>query len=139
MSLDIYTPQPWPVTVCGKTIDVLPLRVRQIPGFTRAVTPVLAPLVAGDLAAVIAVGGEDLVRAVAIATEQSEDWLGELLPDEFLALVTAVVGVNTDFFVQRVLPALNAATETTLATLGVTPLPSSSPTATAGPESSTTP
>lgn len=46
----------------------------------------------------IAVGGEDLVRAVAIATDQPEDWLGELLPDEFLALVTAVVDVNTDFF-----------------------------------------
>ncbi|MCB1630603.1 MAG: hypothetical protein H7A12_07270 [Pseudomonadales bacterium] len=84
-------------------------------------------------------GGDDLVRAVAIATDQTEDWLGELLPDEFLPLVTAVVEVNADFFVRRVLPALNAATETTLATLGMTPLPSSSPTATAGPESSTTP
>lgn len=94
---------------------------------------------AGDLATVITVGGEDLVRAVAIATDQTEDRLGELLPDEFLALVTAVVDVNADFFVRRVLPALNAATETTLATLGVTPLLSSSPTATAGPESSTTP
>ena len=134
MSLDIYTPQPRPVTAGGKTINVLPLKVRQIPGFTRAIVPVLAPLGAGDLATAIAVGGEDLVRAVAIATDQPEDWLGELLPDEFLALVTAVVDVNADFFARRVLPALNAATETTLATLGMTPLPSSSPTVTARSE-----
>ncbi len=139
MSLDVYVPEPRTVAAGGKTIDVLPLRVRQIPGFTRAVVPVLGPLGTGDLATAIAVGGEDLVSAVAIATGEPEDWLGELLPDEFLALVTAVVEVNADFFARRVLPALNAATETTLATLGVTRSPSSSPTATAGPTSSTTP
>lgn len=125
MSLDVYIPAPRLVSAGGKDLAILPLRVRQIPAFTRYVSPVIAPLAGGDLLTAIATGGDDLVRAVAVATGESEDWLADLYPDDFLAITTAVVEVNADFFARRVLPALTAATETTLATLGVTPSPNS--------------
>lgn len=139
MSLDTYVIDVRQLLVAGKSVGIAPLKVRQIPAFTRAVGPVLAPLLAGDLMSAVAQGGDDLVRAAAIATGESVEWLGELLPDEFLTLLANVIEVNADFFVQRVLPTLNAAAEKTQAILGATPSLSSAPTDTASPASSTTP
>ncbi len=139
MSLDIYIPQPRPVIVGGKTINVLPLKMSQIQGFTRAILPALAPLGTGDIATAIAVGGDDLMRAAALAIGEPQAFVGYLYPHEFILLVEAIVEVNADFFARRALPALNSMLEKTATTLEAMPLPSFLPTGTAGPESSTTP
>lgn len=139
MALDTYVPEVRQLLVAGKTIACPPLRVRQIPAFTRAVAPILAPLLAGDWLRAVCDGGEDLVRAIAIATGETVEWLGELLPDELVTLAVAVTEVNADFFVRRVLPALTEAVATVTTTLGEMPSPSSPPAATAIPASSITP
>lgn len=46
------------------------------------------------------------VKAVAAATGKPEDWIGGGDPDEFLELLAAVIAVNTDFFVRRLLPVI---------------------------------
>jgi len=130
MPLETYVPEIRQFDVAGRVVAIAPLKVRQIPAFTRAISPVLGPLAAGDVLTAVAVGGEDLTRAVGIATGEDEAWLGELNADDFLLLAAAVIEVNADFFARRVLPALTAATERTQAILGAMPLPSSAATGT---------
>lgn len=129
-SLDTYVVEPRVVTAGGKPVQVSPLKMRAIPPFTRAISPALGPLLAGDLLTAVGVGGESLISAVAIATGEPEEWVGDLLPDAFLALLAAVVEVNTDFFAQRVTPAVEAVTARLTALASTTPSPLSAPTVT---------
>lgn len=137
MSLDTFVTEPRMVAAGGKQVAVAPLRVRQIPPFARAIAPAMSAIAGGHMQDVIIAHGESLVRAVAIATGESEEWLGDLTADEFLALASAVVEVNADFFGQRVAPMLERAAQTMAQALsgvgantaGPTPSPSSAPSA----------
>ena len=111
MSLDSFVPDVKEIEIAGKAVKISPLKIRQIPGFSRAIGPVSTMLFGGDMMGAIAMHGEGLIKAVAIAIEQTEDWIGDLPPDEFLHLATAVVEVNGDFFVRRVRPALEETIE----------------------------
>jgi len=110
-SLETFAPVPCEVRAGGRTLEILPLRLRALPRFSQAVQPVLPALMAGDLQAAIQQHQEGLVRAVAIATGTEEDWLGELWPDEFVRVARAVLEVNVDFFGRRVIPELSAAAD----------------------------
>jgi len=126
--LGVFVPEPRRIEAGGKTVAVAPLKVRQVPAFARAIGPALQSLAAGDLAAVLGTHGDALIEAVAAATGEPADWLGELAPDEFLRLAAEVVEVNADFFVRRVAPTLEALTARIDASLtGRTPSPSSPP------------
>jgi hypothetical protein len=85
---------------------IVPLKVRQIPAFARAISPLAGVLARGDLLAAIALHGEALIEAVAVATGESPERLGALEADAFLQVVSTVILVNADFFTQRVKPAL---------------------------------
>jgi hypothetical protein len=136
MSLETYIVEAHPVEVGGKTLAIVPLRVRQVPAFVRAIAPATALLSAGRIADAVALHGDGMIVAMAVATGEAEDMIGDLLPDEFLRLVAAVMEVNGDFFVQRVAPQIAALQEKAeaamkKATSGATSSPSSSATATA--------
>ncbi len=139
MGLDTYIPEVRHPLIGGKSVTVAPLRVRQIPPFLRAAGPALSGLFAGDLAGALATHGEALIEAVAVATGEPAEWLGELEADEFLRLAVEVVEVNADFFVRRVSPALETTVTrlTAAMTPGATPSPSSSPAASRGATAST--
>jgi CelD/BcsL family acetyltransferase involved in cellulose biosynthesis len=140
MSLSDLIPTPINVDAGGKTHAILPLKVRQIPGFLRAIQPVFGPLADGNIAAALVQGGDSLAEAVAIATGQPIDWVQDLYPDDLLRLTSAIIEVNADFFVQRVSPELAKINAKVLAltTVGTTPSPSSLPEDTATPTASTT-
>lgn len=129
--LDTLYPQPRRIAAGGETIDVLPLKVRQIPAFSRAIAPSLQALAANNWVGALALHGEALIEACAAATGRSSEWLGELDPDEFLALVTAVLEVNGDFFVRRLLPAIEQAAASLTRILGAMPSPGSAQAGTA--------
>lgn len=134
MALDTYVIQARVVEVGGKPLSVTPLRVRQIPAFVREIGPAGALLMAGRVADAVALHGDGIAAAMAVATGESEEWIGDLLPDAFLDLVLAVVEVNGDFFARRVAPRIaemQARTEAAMQTSGATSSPSSSGTATA--------
>lgn len=146
MTLETYVNEPRRLTIAGVALEVGPLRVRQIPSFARAIAPAAGLLFAGDILAAVAEHGESLITAMAVATGMEEEWLGGLTADEFLEIAAAVVEVNADFFVQRVVPMMTGLADRlmpeatgTAATPGATPSPSSSPTATATATASTTP
>lgn len=127
-NLETYVPTAKTATAGGKAIAILPLRVRQLPAFAAAIAPAAGMLSERNLLAAVARHGPSLIEAVSIATGEPVDWLGDLLPDEFVALVADVIEVNADFFVRRVNPALHQA-EAMLVSLmtrtsGATPSPS---------------
>jgi hypothetical protein len=127
MTLDTYINEPTLCQVGGKQIAVSPLKVRQIPAFTRAISPVMGPLMAGDILTAIAIAGDDLVRALSIATGEPVDWLGDLEADAFVKLASTVLEINADFFVRRLTPEITRVSESLSKILGATPLPPSLP------------
>lgn len=139
MSLETYVTEPRRIEIGGKTVTIAPLKVRQIPAFARHVGPAATELFAGNLAGALALHGEGLIAAVAVATGEEAGWIGDLDADEFLRLVGEVVEVNADFFAHRVSPALSqtVARLTQALTPGATPSPSSSPADSPGATAST--
>lgn len=134
-TLETYVPVPREIVVGGKTLAITPLRVRKIPAFTRAIAAAAPLLMDGKTGAAVALHGEDIITAMVVATGEPESMIGDLLPDEFLLLVSTVMEVNGDFFARRVAPlimAIQAKAEAAVkAMAGATSSPSSSGTATA--------
>lgn len=112
----------------GMVITVAPVPWRLLPAFARAVLPLWDDLQAHLLRAQASTPGngaaplmtrptavltlleqhnESLVRAVALCTGQTEEWVGALGLDDAIGLVGRVIEVNADFFVTRLLPTLN--------------------------------
>lgn len=102
--LETFAPVPRRETVAGRDFDILPLRMRQIPAFAKAVTQLMPYVLAGDLLEVVTEHAETASEAVAIGTGAERDFIDELFPDDFLRLAMAVFEVNMDFFARRVLP-----------------------------------
>lgn len=114
------------VNYAGGVIEVRPLTIGQLPGFTRAARPIIEQLApsrgaGGGLEiklAEIDVGvvldwieryGERLCEACAIAVGKRVEEIKAGAPDEFLELVTRILAVNFDFFVRRLLPSVTHA------------------------------
>lgn len=105
-------------------VRVAPISMKHLSPFARAVLPIAhaaAPVKddTADLAGIdfaranwlelVMWHGPDCIAAVALATGEPEEWLGELQPDEMVQLIAEVVAVNMDFFVKRLAPAIKAA------------------------------
>ena len=103
------------VTVAGRDVQVSPLKIRELAPVARALEPVapqLQRLLDGELTAArilaFAIDADQFADAVAAAARLDRQWVGDLLGDDFVVLARAVIEVNLDFFVQRVVPALQA-------------------------------
>lgn len=117
--LDILDPPGRNVTVAGQSITVRPLTIGQLPRFVRAIQPAW-PQLAGygdvdnpdpDWLALIAKYGEALIEAAAVATGIEPKEIESLAPDEFVLLWGAIFETNMDFFVQRLGPAMERASD----------------------------
>lgn len=112
------------VVLKGVSLKVSPLKVGQLPAFTRAIKPVFAafasllasPLSVGpageggdpslpeidfdleQVADLIADHGDKLMEACAIAIRRDKKEIEDLELDEFISLVRAIIEVNADFF-----------------------------------------
>lgn len=123
------------LTVAGRGLTLTPVRLGQLPAFVRAVEPFAKQIASGHLDPfeLLADHGVNVIRALEVATREPRDWIESLAMDDAVALVAAVLEVNADFFVQRVMPALQDAMQR-IATI---PAPASLPTTATG--SSTSP
>ena len=140
--LSVLEPAGSSITYQGRTIDVRPIKVGQVPAIVRAARPVIDAVLAleslpdGDDAALVDVlldllgnHGDAVFVAAALFTGEPEDVLREGDIDEFIRLATAVIAVNRDFFAQRVAPLLKeraAAARAASLSNGAGPTPSSS-------------
>lgn len=114
MSLDALIPEPRRVALRGLTVEFLPLKMRQVPSFTRAITPIL-PLVQEErYAEAVAANYETVRDAVCIATGLTAPAVDDLYPDDFVALAGAVMELNLDFFARHVLPSVQGQARATM-------------------------
>lgn len=100
------------LTIDERTILVTPIKIRELPAFVRALEPIFGALAVGDLAGTLVHNAEALIEAVRIGARIDRAWLDERDCDALLALAEAVIEVNADFFIRRLLPRLEAAAET---------------------------
>ena len=133
--LDSLVPQSVQLVIGGEPLAIQPLRVGQLPGFVRAISPVLHPLMGSsdmpgagqgvDWLALLGSHGDDLLAAIAIAVGKPRAWVDALAADEAILVAAKVIEVNADFFTRTVLPQIDSL-------FGAAGLPPSLKTPTAG-------
>lgn len=110
--IDKLLPQPLELTLGGESLQVLPIKARQLPSMLRASGSfyhLLGGAAEMDIPSLIAQGGDSVLDAVAIGLGKPREWVGELDCAELVRAATAVLEVNADFFIQAVLPELEKA------------------------------
>lgn len=105
------------VQVGENTVTVTPIKMGNLQAFTQAIKPIASDVLdamegSGDLLTTIELHGERMIEAVRIGTGIERQRLDEMLPDDFVRLASAVVEVNADFFIKRLLPAMKQEVET---------------------------
>lgn len=90
---------------------VQPVRMGKFKAFAQAAMPCANDVMAyldhgGDLVALIDRHEEPLFVMTSICSRLTKDQYDQILPDDYLAIVGAVIEVNADFFVQNLLPAV---------------------------------
>jgi len=103
--LDTLVPQPVDLLIHGEALRIQPLKVGQLPGFLRTITPVMQQISSADIDWLSLFGerGEDLLSAISIAVNKPRAWVDDLAADE------AILEVNADFFSRTVMPRLDGA------------------------------
>lgn len=108
---DAFPPTPQSLEIAGVELTITPIRVGEIPALLAAVRPFAHRLVDGepDWLELLADHGEALIKAIAVASRQPQDWVAALTMDDAIRLATTLFEVNADFFVQRVVPTIQHA------------------------------
>lgn len=112
---EVLEPMQRNVTVSGESLVITPVTIGQYPAFARAVRP-LVPAFAGkgdeiDVLELLAEQGDQVLDVVCVAIGREREWVGKMQPDAFIEVAQAVIEVNLNFFVQRLLPRIEAATD----------------------------
>lgn len=131
--LEALFPEPRQVVLTSsRAVEILPLPIAKVPAFSKAITAATAVLMAGQIQLAIEEHYPGMRSAVSIATGLAEGEVDALLPDDFVALLAAVMEVNLDFFTRRVAPQLRQLA----AVIAPGPQPSPSTDGSASPPSS---
>lgn len=132
IELDALFPTPKTIKINDVTLNLLPITAGQLPAVLRAVEPVLGGItyIYGDQAAkgkemqlvmsLIAQSGDAINEAIAVMIKQPVEWVKDLPVSTLVQLLSLVVEVNRDFFIQRAEQVVNslAAMKATTATRG---------------------
>lgn len=107
--LDTLVPQGIELVIDGEPLVIKPLKVGQLPGFLRAISPVMQQISSTEIdwLALFGERGDDLLSAIAIAVGKPRVWVDELAADEAILLAAKVIEVNADFFTRTVMPRLD--------------------------------
>lgn len=107
--LDTLVPQGIELVIDGEPLAIKPLKVGQLPGFLRAISPVMQQISSTEIdwLALFGERGDDLLSAIAIAVGKPRAWVDELAADEAILLAAKVIEVNADFFTRTVMPRLD--------------------------------
>ena len=107
--LETIVPQGIELLIDGEPLLIKPLKVGQLPGFLRAISPVMQQMSSTEIdwLALFGEHGDDLLTAVSIAIGKPRAWVDELAADEAILLAAKVIEVNADFFTRTVMPRLN--------------------------------
>ena len=107
-----FPPVPKGVTVAGTALELTPIRLGELPRILAAVRPLAADLSAEpDWLDLLARHGEAVLELLAITTRRERAWINDLSLEDAVQLAAAVFEVNADFFVGRVVPAIQGAAQ----------------------------
>lgn len=108
--LEQLQPQSVVVKVRAEAVIVTPILVKELAAFTKAVASMLQTIQEADpdnlMTILLMSHTEAIIRAIAIGIRRDMDFVNNLDIDDLVKLGNAVLEVNIDFFIQRVLPAL---------------------------------
>ncbi len=106
-----FPPQPVSLEIAGEALSITPIRVGEVPALLAAIQPFADQLASAepDWLAILSEHGTGLLRTLSIASRRPQDWIESLPIDAAIALATVLFEVNADFFVQRVMPAVQDA------------------------------
>lgn len=129
--LDVIEPVATYVPFGGRQIQVVPLKVGQLPAFARAIKPIggaIESIATGqgklDLATfldLVADHGDAVIEAVSIGSGVSSEELREATPDQLIELAVGILRINSDFLRGRLTPAIRAAMSAVNPGAGPTP------------------
>lgn len=140
--LNVVVPEPIIVVVGTENIEIKQIKVGQMTKIMRIAYPFYDKLkaikdeakknpqkdIGIDLFSLVVEHGDSIIDLMAVLTNKDREWAENLELDSLVSLFTAVVEVNLDFFIQRVLPLLsklvgelNAPEKGTLGEVGLTP------------------
>ena len=107
--LETIVPQGIELLIDGEPLLIKPLKVGQLPGFLRAISPVMRQMSSTEIdwLALFGERGDNLLSAIAIAVAKPRAWVDELAADEAILLAAKMIEVNADFFTRTVMPRLN--------------------------------
>ncbi len=107
-----FPPAPKVVTVADTAIELTPIRLGELPRLLATVRPIAADLSAEpDWFDLLARHGEAVLELLTLATRRERAWINDLSLDDAVRLAAAVFEVNADFFVGRVVPAIQGAAQ----------------------------
>lgn len=117
-SLNVLEPAGSSVTYRGEALEVTPIKIGELPRLVRTTRPLINALLAmpqvpeeGDASVtmildLLADHGDAAFEAAALCIGRPVEWVRGGEVDEFVLLAQAVMGVNRDFFVQKLAPLL---------------------------------
>lgn len=114
--MDISTAlgQPTVVTVQGRDVEVKCVLMGKLKEFALACAPFIEAFNSPEKLEpfkLLCEYPDEMMRAIACTSNVDVEFLKKLPPDDCLALATAVISMNTDFFMRRLAPALIRAVE----------------------------
>ena len=113
-----FPPAPVVVTLSGIALELTPIRLGELPRLLAVVRP-LADDITGDPDWIALLGrhGDSVLDLLAITTRRERAWVNDLSLEDAVLLAAAVFEVNADFFVARVVPAIQGAAQRLAPTL----------------------
>lgn len=114
---DLY-PEGKTITVAGEQITIVPFKVGQLSKVFAAFSPIIQTITSNkDVPPVqlainlMEANGEHFIKILAISCDKPIKWAEQLNVDDAVVLFSAVLEVNKDFFIRKVLPTINGMLE----------------------------
>lgn len=108
------------IRISDENLTIKPFKFGELPRVFKAIEPLTASLSKmfvekqvdiNTIASMIADGGDSVIDLMVIGSKKPREWVTELEMDEGVELLVSVIEVNADFFIQKVLPQMNAKME----------------------------
>lgn len=111
---DAFFAEPRVVTIRGEAIAVPPFASKKLARAARLAAPLVESFANGfefspASALKLLEHTDDVIRLCALATDKDEEFVGNLDPAELMAVATAVVEENADFFIRHLVPLATSA------------------------------
>lgn len=100
------------IIIAGESLPILPFKVGRLPLVLTAIQPVAYVLMGQadgttlDILSLVIAHTDDSLNLLAVLADKPRAWVDDLGLDDAVTLLSELLEVNLDFFVQRVLPRL---------------------------------